>query len=104
MFTYVGWVNKVMPKLHPLIVILAVAGWVFFIGYGLSKDSCVENKLCPTPYETLLTANGVICRMPPVTQTEYYIQSADGLITYNCTEKPQVYVRQIFEIENRGAR
>jgi len=59
-------------------------------------------RLCPDPYDTILAKEGVICRMHEAPETVYYIQSQDGLITMNCSEKPQVFVREILMYNNGG--
>lgn len=73
---------------------------MFLMGFCIGVTFCMlvreapeQPKLCPAPYESLLTPGGLICRMPPeAPQPIYYVTSADSGITYQCTEKPQGYV------------
>lgn len=77
----------------------------FFLGLLVNDTQKTPSlRLCPDPYDTILTKEGVVCRMHEVPETVYYIQTQDSLITYNCSEKPQVFVREIFEIENNGGK
>ena len=73
---------------------------VFLMGFCMGLLFCLwvtdgagQPRLCAAPYETLLTPDGVICRMPPeAPKPIYYISSADSGITYQCLDKPQVKV------------
>jgi hypothetical protein len=87
--------------------VIFIAVWFLILGFILGQLASDTQKtpslrLCPDPYDTILAKEGVICRMHEAPETVYYIQSQDGLITMNCSEKPQVFVREILMYNNGG--
>lgn len=89
---------EIPPNEKGYLVFCCIMGAAFLAGLLLgvlfSENQATKRPtLCPAPYETLLTQDGVRCRTAPEPpQPNFYVVSADSGITYNCTGKPTIYV------------
>lgn len=75
--------------------VMLIVGGIFgaILEAQLVLPNIQSSRLCPHPYDTILTKDGQICRMPAQPKTEYFIMAQDGSMVINCTERAQVTVR-----------